>query len=45
MKESRHLDFRTVAILYMVLGGIVGFFVHFWVISTPWANGLWGLAR
>ena len=45
MRESKHFDFRTVATLYMVAGGVIAFLVHFFVLSTPWANGILGLVR
>lgn len=45
MRESRFLEFRTLAILYMVAGGVIAFFVHFFVLSTPWAAGIYGMVK
>jgi hypothetical protein len=45
MRESKHFDFRTVALLWMIIGGVVSFFMHLFVYSSPWANGILGLAR
>jgi hypothetical protein len=45
MKESRHFEFRTIALLYIIAGGVIAFLVHFFVLSTPWANGIYNMAR
>jgi hypothetical protein len=45
MKESRHFDFRTTALLWMIIGGVVSFFNHLFVYSTPWASGVLYLTR
>jgi hypothetical protein len=45
MKDSKHFDFRTIATLYMAAGGVIAFLVHFFVLSTPWANGIYNMTR
>jgi hypothetical protein len=45
MRESRHFDFRTLALLWMVIGGVISFFNHLFVYSTPFANSILGLTR
>jgi hypothetical protein len=45
MRESKHFEFRTLALLYMAAGGVISFLIHFFVLSTPWANGILGLVR
>jgi len=45
MRESKHFEFRTLALLYMAAGGVISFLVHFFVLSTPWAHGILGLVR
>ena len=45
MKEGKHFEFRTIAVLYILAGGVIAFLNHFFVLSTPFATGILGLTR
>jgi hypothetical protein len=45
MRGSNHFEFRTIALLYIISGGVIAFLIHFYVLSTPWANGIHLVAR
>jgi uncharacterized protein YacL len=39
-RASRSFEFRTSAILYVILGLIIGLLIHFVVLSSPTLNWL-----
>lgn len=42
MPPERPIEFRTVLILYILLGVVVGLLIHFILLSTPTFNWLAG---
>jgi hypothetical protein len=45
MRESKHFDFRTLALIWMLIGSVMSIFNHLWVFSSPFAAGILGLTR